>query len=371
MPWMENDMLSLREEFVLKAKTKNTPFTILCKQYGISRKTGYKWLNRYENEGLLGLENQSKCPSRLNVTNCDQVDLILKTRDEFPAWGAKKLKHYLLNEGYEALPSVSTFNRILKKHNKLDRHKSDKSKKHIRFERSKPMELLQMDFKGHFLTEEGRCHPLTVIDDHSRFLLCLKSSPRESYDIVRGALEEMFQDHGLPEAMTMDNGPPWKGSPPWTLSKLTVWLMRLGIKVSHSTPYHPQTQGKDERLHRSLKEEVLKYNNFISLNSAQKAFDHWRDIYNYKRPHEGIGMQRPCDRFQKSKRKYPGTLMAIEYDSDMIIRKVQKNGVIDFKGTRIYLGEYLYEENVGVKELKEGRTYDVYFSKTRLKRINF
>lgn len=370
MPWKEVDMMNLKEQFVLEAREKRIPFSRLCGKYEISRKTGYKWLKRFEDEGATGLIQRSRCPTRLKVTDEEWVVLILKTRDLFPAWGARKLRAYLANEGFENLPSESTFNRTLKRHHRIDQDDSAKRKPCIRFERSKPMELLQMDFKGHFSMENGRCHPLTVIDDHSRFALVLKACLGETGELVKAALTEAFQEYGLPDAMTMDNGAPWRGWHPYSQSQLKIWLMKLGIRVSHSTPYHPQTQGKDERFHRSLKEEVLRFNNFQNLEDAQEAFDYWRSIYNEKRPHEGIGLQRPIDRYQKSPRMFPQELPAVEYDEAEEVRKVQKNGVIEFMGCRAFVGEYLYKEPVAVRETTTDGIYDVYYSKTRLKSID-
>lgn len=367
MPWKEQDLATMREEFVLQARQQIVPFSTLCDSYGISRKTGYKWLKRYKAEGAVGLQDRARTPARVRSTEDPLIELILEARDEFPAWGARKLRQYLLNEGHAHLPSESTFNRILKKHGRIDPEESRKRTKFIRFERSKPMELLQMDFKGYFHTTEGRCHPLTVIDDHSRFALCLKSCAGERHDIVKTALTDLFREYGLPEAMTMDNGSPWKGGSNNSCSRLTVWLMRLGIRVSHSRPYHPQTQGKDERFHRTLKQEVLKYNNFQTLSEVQEAFDHWRWVYNYKRPHEGINMLRPCERYAKSPRQFPEVLPPVDYSSRDEVRLVQRNGSFVFRGHRIYIGEHLHKERVAIREAEESGVYDIYYVKTRLR----
>lgn len=157
------------------------------------------------------------------------IDLILELHKQYSAWGGRKLRQVLINQRHQNLPCEKTF--------------------------------------------KGKCHPLTILDDHSRFSICLKACLSESEVNVREALEECFRQYGLPDAMTMDNSPPWKGSHPFRLSRLTVWLMRLGIKVSHSRPYHPQTQGKDERFHRTLKEEVLRFYQFKDLSDIQRRFD--------------------------------------------------------------------------------------------------
>ena len=330
MPWIERKKLEMKEEFIKRIINKDQSIASLCDEYEVSRKTAYKWLKRYKIEGILGLEDRSKRPCKVQITDEKTTELIIDIRSKFPSWGARKLRQYLLNQE-RIVPSERTFNRILQKHELISNESSQKSKKFIRFEREYPNELWQMDFKGHFQLEEGRCHPLTILDDHSRFAICLKASYSESEEMVRESLKESFRCYGLPEAMTMDNGSPWKGSYPWRFSSLTIWLMRLGIKVSHSRPYHPQTQGKDERFHRSLKEEVLKYYQFKSLKDTQERFDAWRYIYNNERPHEGINMLCPIKKYKPSSRSYPESLPEIEYEKDDILRKVQKNGVIDRK----------------------------------------
>jgi transposase InsO family protein/transposase-like protein len=370
MPWNERDKMDLKVQFIKEVLDKKATISELCREYEISRKTAYKWLTRYKNEGIFGLEDRAKRPTTVKITNNDSIDVIIETRNRFPAWGARKLRHYLINKGHDNLPSESTFNRTLQRQGLITKDASYKREHYIRFEREKPNELWQMDFKGHFQLEEGRCHPLTVLDDHSRFSICLNAYESEKEFSVRAALTEAFRKYGLPEAMTMDNGSPWKGSYPWRFSRLTIWLMRLGIKVSHSSPGHPQTQGKDERFHRSLKEEVLQYYQFKGLKDAQERFDEWRYLYNHERPHEGIGMQRPIDRYKPSPIKFPETLQEIIYDDGDEIRKVQKNGVIEFKGNSFFIGEHLYGERVAVRKASVEGVFNVYFSKTRLNKIN-
>ena len=370
MPWEEKKLMSIKEEFIFEVLNKNQPITDLCKKFNISRKTGYKWINRYKENGVFGLQDLSQRPLvSPNRISDEKVELIANIRNEFPAWGGKKLRQYLINQGETDLPCVKTFNRVLKRLDLIDPQESEKRTPFIRFERQSPNELWQMDFKGHFKIEDGRCHPLTILDDHSRYSICLKACLSEDEISVRKALEEAFQIYGIPDAMTMDNGSPWKGSPPFRLSRLTVWLMRLDIKVGHSTPYHPQTQGKDERFHRSFKEEVLKYYQFKSLEDCQKRFDEWRELYNNVRPHEGINMKCPIDRYKSSLRAFPKILKAIEYDEKDEIRKVGPCGTISFKGKAYFLGEHLVKENVALREIDDG-IFDVYFSKTKIQRIN-
>ena len=258
MPWNDRDTMTLRDEFVGKAQSAKYSISELCREYNISRPTAYKWIQRYRDEGPIGLYNRNTNPLRMpSKVAPEKVQLIIHLRDKYPAWGAKKLRQVLINEGHEGLPSLSSFNRILSRECKITETESRKRQKFIRFEKATPNELWQMDFKGHFRTAEGECHPLTILDDCSRYAICLKGCLSENEISVRKALEEAFHCYGLPLAMTMDNGSPWKGYSKQRLSNLTVWLMRLGIRVGHSRPNHPQTQGKDERFHRTFKEEVL------------------------------------------------------------------------------------------------------------------
>lgn len=369
MPWKDRDLMSLKIDFLESCLSKKASISSLCSEFKISRKTAYKWIKRYEEGGIDGLKNHSRRP----LTSPSQipekvVSLILQER-ETEHWGARKLRKCLENQGFKHLPSEATFNRILLRHGKIEEKESEKRKHFIRFEREVPNELWQMDFKGHFkLHTEGRCHPLTILDDHSRFLICIKACGRESEQCVREGLERAFREYGLPEGMTMDNGTPWRGSQRH-LSQITVWLMRLGIKVSHSTPYHPQTQGKLERLHRSLKEEVLKYHQFRDLENAQMRFDEWRESYNNKRPHEGIGLLRPKDRYKPSPRPFPEKLPEIIYSEGEALKRVNITGGIGFRGKHFYIGEHLTGEYVGLREIEEN-LFDVYFSKTKIQRID-
>jgi transposase InsO family protein len=369
MPWEKRDLMSLKTEFLERALDKKTNITALCLEFGISRKTAYKWIRRYKKEGLQGLESQSKRPlSSPFRTSEEMVSLILRTRKIFH-WGGRKLREYLRREGMRELPSEATINRILLCHEEIEEEESEKRKHWIRFERETPNELWQMDFKGHFkLYDNGRCHPLTILDDHSRFSICIKACACEDEKSVREGLEIAFRNYGLPEEMTMDNGAPWRGSQRH-LSRLTVWLMRLGIKVHHSTPGHPQTQGKLERFHRSLKEEVLKYHQFSSLKNAQVRFDEWKELYNNQRPHEGIGLLCPKDRYKPSPRIYPEKLPEIEYSLGEELKKVGLRGTIYFKGKHYFAGQHLAGEYVAIKEIENG-IYDIYFCKTKIQRLN-
>ncbi|GAB4574707.1 MAG: hypothetical protein Kow0077_22630 [Anaerolineae bacterium] len=244
------------------------------------------------------------------------------------------------------MPAASTITAVLRRHELLDPAVSAQHRPFQRFERSTPNELLQMDFKGHVAIATGlRCHPLTILDDHSRFLVGLYACPDETHATVQACLVATFRTYGLPEAMLMDNGTPW-GDDRYT--RLTVWLMRLGIRVLHGRPHHPQTQGKDERLHRTLSEELLSRQNFPDLAAYQTAFDHWRFLYNTQRPHEALDLQPPASRYQPSPRPFPEVLPPLVYPADAVLRKVDAAGKISFRNQPFRIGRAFAGEQVAL-----------------------
>ena len=229
-----------------------------------------------------------------------------------------------------------------------------------------------MDFKGHFpliSAKAQRCHPLTVLDDHSRFNLCLKACGSERKETVQEALTDVFRRYGLPLRITADNGPPWGNTNYESLTELGVWLVRLGVGLSHSRPYHPQTQGKDERFHRTLKAELLVRRSFDSLASAQDAFDLWRERYNLVRPHEALGLQPPVTRYRPSPRPFPEVLPSIEYESTDEVRKVQGKGEIYFHGANSPSARPRWLPRA-LRRTEEERRWDVFFCHQRIAQLD-
>jgi transposase InsO family protein len=325
--------MSLRREFVMLAREAGVNRRELCRRFGISAKTGYKWLARYAKDDEAGLVEGSRRPRRSPVHTPGQVEqAILEVRDAHPAWGARKLRAVLHEEGWSDLPSPSTVQAILRRNGRIQPEESAKHRAFIRFEHEQPNALWQMDFKGHFALDQGRCHPLTVLDDHSRFNVCLKACANEQSATVQQALSETFRRYGLPERIGVDNGPPWGDSAEQRYTLLCVWLIRLGVRVSHSRPYHPQTLGKDERFHETLNRELISRRSFADLQQAQAAFDPWRECYNLKRPHEALGMRAPVVRYSPSERCFPEQLPAVQYASGELVRKVQDKGQVSYLG---------------------------------------
>jgi len=370
MPWQEVSTMSLRKEFVLLASHKDANMSELCRRFDISRKTAYKWLRRYRETGNGGLEDRSRRPHHSPHRTVDTLEhLIVSMRDEHPAWGGRKIKRRLEDLGHDPLPSPSTLTEILRRHQRLNPAESAQHTAWQRFEHDAPNRLWQMDFKGHFATEKVRCHPLTVLDDHSRYALRLAACANEQGTTVQARLTEAFRCYGLPERMTMDNGSPWGADVEHPYTPLTAWLIRLGIKVGHSRPYHPQTQGKDERFHRTLKVEVLSGQVFRDLDHCQRRFDEWRDTYNLERPHEALGMATPASRYRPSGRRFPETLPPIEYGPSDIVRKID-HGKIHYRGLVFKVGKAFHGYPVALRPTGEDGLLEAYFCHQRIATID-
>jgi len=364
MPWNEVTVMSERKRFVQLAGEPKANISALCREFNISRPTGYLWLKRHKEEGEQGLKNHSSRPHNSpNRTSEELEDLILEIRLEYPMWGSVKIASQLRELGVIDLPSKTTINEVLKRHGRICPQESEKHKAYQRFEHEEPNDLWQMDFKGHIRMGNGiRCHPLTLLDDHSRFNLIIRACANEQSGTVKSSLIDVFRDYGLPERMTMDNGAPWGYSGAQLHTHLTAWLIRLGIRVYHSRPCHPQTQGKLERFHRTFKSELLSLYEFDDLEHAQSGFDYWRDVYNYERPHGAIDLAVPSERYQPSESVYnEDALSAIEYDSDMEVRKVQVDGLINYKGKVYRVGSAFHGEPVGLKPTEEEDMMAVYY----------
>ena len=362
MPWKEESPMSLRTQFVRLAILPDANLSQLASRFGISRPTAYKWLRRAL-DGDPVAERSRKPLSSPARTREDVERLILEARERFPAWGGRKLRAYLSRSSPgSALPVPSTITAILRRHGLLSGPKAGMPRDWQRFERPSPNDLWQMDFKGHFgLTDGTRCHPLTVLDDHSRYAVGLVACSDERVETVRAALTLLFSRHGLPSGMLMDNGPPWgdEGGQPWT--RLTAWLIRLGIAVSHGRPYHPQTQGKDERFHRTLNEELLSRHTMTSLADCALRFEEWQQTYNRIRPHESVGMMPPADRYRSSPRSMPDPLPPIAYPEGDEARIVQKTGAISYRNREYRVGKAFFGLPVGLRRTAEGKAVEVRF----------
>lgn len=404
MPWTEKTAMSLRLAFVRAASAEGAIVRALCRMYQISARTGYKWLARYQAEGEEGLLDRSRRPACQPGRTCSEVEeAALDVRRAHPAWGGRKIAALLgtharfASETPGALrpPSPSTIGAILKRHDCLDPEEARKRKPFVRFEYPAPNALWQMDFKGDFALSGGRrCYPLDVLDDYSRYCLLLQACADQQGETVKERLTRCFREYGLPERMLMDNGPPW-GNPQRgallqrTHTRLEVWLMRLRIVVIHGRPWHPQTQGKEERFHRTLRAEVLEeqfvYSNFKVKNgtrgqglcaaalgdhaACQALFDPWRDLYNHVRPHEALQMKPPACRYQKSPRAFPEELAPVQYDmgpSDQQVR-VNATGDIRWQGRIFHIGDAFRGLPLLLRPQEaDDRVWSVHFCQQRL-----
>jgi transposase InsO family protein len=374
MPWQEVTVVSLRAEFVALARQEGANVRCLCRRFGISPPTAYKWLKRYQQAGVAGLQDQSRRPHRSPSRTPPELEaLVVGLRDAHPTWGGRKLAARLAGHADARVPPPSTITDILRRHARLN---SATPQPHVwrRFERPLPNQLWQMDFKGHVPLGQGagRLHPLTILDDHSRFAIGLQACANERATTVQQRLMACFRRYGLPDQMLMDNGSPWgvSAAHPFTYTALTVWLLRLGIRLSHGRARHPQTQGKDERFHRTLKAELLQGPPFANLAHAQAAFDAWRDVYNLERPHEACGLHPPSRRYRPSERAYPEQLPSIEYAPDDQPRRVGKEGAISFHNRDYQVGLAFRAQTVAVRPTAVDGIFDVYFVRQRLRRID-
>jgi len=380
MPWQEVSTMSLREEFVQLAAVEGTNIRLLCRRFGVSPKTGYKWIQRYQQGGVEALRDQPRRPNHSPLTTPPHIEqLVIQQRERHPAWGGRKLHKRLANlypHLMTELPHPSTITDILRRHGLLSSPLSPPHNSHKwhRFEHEAPNELWQMDFKGHFPLVKDRCHPLTVLDDHSRFSLGLRACPNEQEQTVQDQLVWIMRLYGLPARMTMDNGAPWgcggvsRGLNGHTA--LTVWLMRLGIRISHSRPHHPQTQGKDERFHRTMQAELLHGRVFADLQECQRGFDRWREQYNLERPHQALGMLTPISRYRPSERPFPEQLPRFEYQEGDIVRKVAHNGTISYQARMWGLSTAFMGCHVALRPTEHDGVLDVYFCNSLLGKLN-
>jgi transposase InsO family protein len=370
MPWQEVDIMSLRYEFVKLAMDPDANIRGLCRQFKISPTTGYKWLRRYQQLGLSGLADRSRRPrSSPNKTSPEMEKRVLSVRDSNSKWAGRKIKRCMENSGVSGVPAASTINAILRRHGRIEPEESQKHRPWQRFEADAPNDLWQMDFKGHFAMENfKRCYPLTILDDHSRFCIGLYACKNECRSAVQAHLTTVFRNYGIPDCILTDNGPPWGTWPSGRLTKLGVWMVQLGITLLHSRPRHPQTLGKDERFHRTLKSELLSWQLIKDLDHAQQCFDPWRETYNHVRPHDALDLDTPGSHYQSSSRMFPEVPVPVEYDQGLLLRKVGVSGQISFKNRIFRVGKALAGFYVALEKTGENE-WQVYFSHQKIRKI--
>ena len=353
MPWKDKTVEELRKEFA-EAAQSSFNFSELCREFGITRATGYKWLKRYEMDEPL--TDRSRRPSiTANKTSEEKELQIVETRSKHPGWGAKKIKVSLENKGVE-MPCIKTVNNILNRYGCISKEESLKHKAFTCFEKERCNEMWQTDFKGEFKMRDGNyCFPLDIFDDHSRFVIKIKPSKSTS-NLVLPTFREAFYEYGMPDSVLSDNGAQFAGFRQG-YTRFEKWLMDHDVLPIHGRIKHPQTQGKIERFHRAMNQELLKHYTPKDLSDAERVFNDWRNCYNNERPHEALGMKCPSDIYVPSKRIYDDKVDKYEYSGKYHVIKGNNWGYVRFGGWQIYLSETMANEHIEFRPNPSGDTF--------------
>lgn len=367
MPWNVRGKVELRLEFVRRVVVSNEPISRLCEEYGISRPTGYLWLRRYQEtrkiQSLVDRSHRPKtCPNRTD----ERIETrVIELRNQY-GWGADKLKVLLAREGIE-VPRI-TINRIIQRNGLLiEEYCSKPALK--RFEKERPNEMWQVDLKGCMGRGTARCEPLSILDDHSRFLVGLFPTRTSKLLPIQAAFQETFENYGIPDTLLMDHGVPWWGNAHVSgLSRLSVWLMKQDIRLKFSGYNHPQTQGKVERFHGTLARSVRH-------KGTPTCFEKWspllatiRQEYNHIRPHESLNMDVPASRYLLSSRRYNPAPKPPEYPSHSTVIKVDHLGRFRYRGLRLFASEALADELIRIEELE--RTAVIFYRNTPIREVS-
>ncbi len=350
MPWKSSSVMEERIKFVIRASLKGSNFSALCRDFGISRPTGYHWLKRYHDLGSLSrLGELSRRPRHIpNRTPDDHEKRVIALRQKY-GWGAKKLRELLLGNSIDL--KVTTINRILKR-NGLINPKNSHRPALVRFERSNPNDLWQMDFKGDYPLNKGRCYPLSLLDDHSRYAIGLYALPSKDTNTVMDRLIKTFEGSGIPYAMLMDHGIPWwSPSNNHGLTRLSVNLIDQGIRLYFSGIRHPQTQGKVERFHRTLNEAVEHKGRPKTLSDWHQALKSFLYEYNNIRPHEALRMATPSEYYRPSRKAYNPDPGEWEYPEGSVVVKLSNRGWLGTSRIRYFVCEALAEKTVRVEQI--------------------
>lgn len=365
MGWKETCAMEERFKFIQEYKSQQWSVAELCRRFEISRKTAYKWIDRHQQEGIEGLRDQSRAPDHHPNQIADQLELrIVEARQQHPTWGPVKLRAWLEQQDRRAIwPAPSTMGDILKRHGltvprKHRRHATPSSAPLSHAER--PNAVWSIDFKGWFRVGDGRrCDPLTLSDAFSRYLLRCQAVAEPTGALVRPVCQAAFQEYGLPDAIRNDNGPPFASTALAGLSSLSVWWIKLGIRLERIQPGKPQQNGRHERMHRTLKQETARPP-AENLRRQQERFDRFRIEYNQQRPHAALNNRTPAQCYQPSSRPFPSLIPGPEYHPDWEVRRVRK-GCICWWSRDIFVTRALDGEDVALQPLDEDGLWCLWF----------
>jgi transposase InsO family protein len=361
-----------KASFILEWQSGEHTFTALCKSYGVSRTVGYRVVVRYLLQGVAGLREQSRAPKRVwNRTAPEMEKAIVEVRRKWRRIGPLKISQLLTERygGRRKVPSVSTIALVLKRHGmiKKRRHVRRIREVHPIFEAKGPNEIWSVDFKGKFRMGDSRyCYPLTVMDAYSRYVLAVVGMHQPTYEGTKAVFEALFKKYGLPKQIHSDNGEPFASAVSLSrLTRLSVWLMDLGIQPVYSDPGHPEHNGSHERMHEELKAEAITPP-ADNLGQQQRKFDAFRYFYNEQRPHQALGQRRPKEFYRRSARRFPRTSKVWKYPQGMCTKYVCRNGAIRWgAGKWVVVSTTLIEKYVGLEEIVKGK-WRVYYRDTLL-----
>ena len=374
MPWKETCTMKERVKFIGLYSEEEWTMTELCRHFDISRKTGYKTVERFQKDGWGGLEDRSRAPHHHPNAVSELVEqAVIAARLAHPRWGPKKLKAWLCRREPDVRwPAVSTFGEILSRHGlTVPRRRCRKTQAYEQpfVGCDFPNAVWSGDLKGWFVTGDGvRCDPLTISDNYSRMLLRCQAVTPTNHEAIQPLFEAAFREYGLPLAIRTDNGPPFATTTVGALSKLSIWWLKLGIIPERIEPGKPQQNGRHERMHRTLKDETASPPK-RTWRTQQKALDHFREEYNHERPHESLDQQTPAEFYVPSPRPYPLIVPEMTYPDDMIVRSVQSQGDISWKDRHTYLSKTLARELVGLRQVSD-RLWDIYFGPVKLAQLD-
>ena len=365
MPWKETCVLDERMRFVVEYRQGQWSMADLCRVYGISRKTGYKLIYRYRDDGPVGLLDRSRAPRRqARAVSVEREEGIVRARTRHPTWGPRKLRAWLRDrQPREEWPAASTIGAILTRHGltaprRHRRHTPRYSEPFVGC--TAPNDVWCADFKGWFRTGDGRrCDPFTLTDAASRFLLRCQVVPHPAYEWVQPIVEAAFREYGLPRTIRTDNGPPFASVGLGGLSRLAIEWIKWGIIPERIAPAHPEQNGRHERFHRTLAADTAAPPQ-TNARAQQRAFDRFRREYNEERPHEALGQKTPAAIHHPSPRLCPPRMPAIEYPAEMAVRRVGRRGSIRWRGDWVSLSRVLIGEWVGLSQ-RDDRYWDIYF----------